>query len=230
MSKLIQGLALATTIATSGVAQAAYIKAQPNGNAAGATPSETSVPSDNDYVTRTSGEWTADGAEYGIGDTVLFGYNLVLDTADKFKLTFAYLGSEASYEDKFLYDSATVFNNKVTNPDTAPATASFIVSGGAVGDYLDFAFLSTEVGFEVKNDDNNGGQFATPDPSSSTSFNLFSVAEDEYLISFDDGYSGDDNHDDMVIRVKASKVPEPGTLALLGLGLAGFALRRKSRA
>lgn len=50
-----------------------------------------------------------------------------------------------------------------------------------------------------------------------------------WLFAFEDGT--DNDYNDMVVKVESIKVPEPGTLALLGLGFAGLAAasRRKQK-
>jgi hypothetical protein len=58
------------------------------------------------------------------------------------------------------------------------------------------------------------------------------LGPDSIVIALDDSGAGpDDNHDDLVVHIKAEAVPEPGVLGLLGLGLAGIgfgASRRRS--
>ncbi|WP_372966663.1 PEP-CTERM sorting domain-containing protein [Marinobacter sp.] len=224
MKKITQGLALAAVMGASGFAQAAFINAVANGNAPGVV-AEQSVPGDNGYATGGDGlgVWTADTPYYSVGDTVLFGHNLKSTTADPFKLTFTYLGKEASDNNQFYWGNTLAFDTN-SNPDDQFSAVFY----GGMDQFLGFSFKN-QPGVTVNNDGANGSQFVTANPNSSVNFNLFYVAEDEYVISFDDGYTGDDNHDDMIIHVKASKVPEPGTLALFGLGLAGIAVRMKGR-
>lgn len=176
---------------------------------------------------------------YGPGTTERFGFygaNLGLFGAgpDGATLTFEYLGKEAGNTNTFNFQGVDLFT---TSSNTWDPSEGDIEVSGVMDGLLDFSFLTSGGGLSVTNGSN------PDDLAGESGVNFFATLVSNPLGSsgvqwdlwFDDQTQGDDNHDDMAIRITVrgatiKEVPAPaaGLLFLGGLG-ALVALRRRRK-
>lgn len=150
----------------------------------------------------TAGHTPGNNDVLGAGVAGLFGANLWLNGPAQ--VTYTYVGKEAGWTNRFEAAGGSAF---VTGSSRSGDSFSLLQN---VAGYLDFSFL-TRAGLV-----DNGSNSVRSVPS----FFTQRLSSGSVMIALDDGGAGpDSDFDDLVLRVDATSVPEPATLAVLGAGL-----------
>ena len=163
------------------------------------------------------------------------GADIVLDVAHVIR--FDFLGSESGFSDTFTAGAVTWTETSAHDPGenhfAAPIFLGLDAFGaGSLAGSLNF----TTSGFPIQ----PGTQPVTTVGDLGFAIFLPRAAQsglvlndgDSFYIGFDDYISGDDNHDDFIVRATLlPAVPEPSTwlLMILGFGAIGFGMRQRSR-
>lgn len=163
------------------------------------------------------------------GVDTLYSGPLQLNARGPVEVTFSLVAAESGFSNSLLFDDTTVITETVGN-----ASVADFLTDTLLGQTFSTSFAGGDLAALLSFDINGDGtaEFGSDDDE----FGIFAAAADigslsTFFLALDDsGASGDDNHDDILVRVEVAAVPLPAGGLLLAGGLGGLvALRRRRK-
>lgn len=220
-TRILASAAAIIGLAAAGTAQAAFVyidTVTPRNSPA------TPISQYNDFRTQLNGAGVANmtlGRSLGV--TSPFNGSFVIDVD--------FFAAEAGYRNQFILGNTTVINNQGNQSWAEREMGTFaltspLTTGSGSTRALNFRFCAVTINQCLTNGQNDA---TTASSLQSIGMWLSSDGNTAWLLWDDSGYGPDDNHDDLIVRLTYRSVPEPGTLALLGLGLVCIAMFRRRK-
>jgi hypothetical protein len=204
----IRAFAATVALAAGATANAGFVYTDLGGTA------PINVPGDNDFKSQLAGV-----------DVSRFVLGRVLGLTDVQKgdvIDIDFFAAEAGYRNTFYWGNTKVLDNQGNRSFAERDVATVDAYNGSLG----FKFCAVTVNSCLTNFGNNSTRWNS---YQSIGMWLTDGGSTAWLLWDDSGANMDDDHDDLVIRLRHRRVPEPGTLALFGAGLIGIAMFRRRK-